>query len=161
MSICDPLENWKNYEYFDRIGAIRDWVKEEAESWGIEPPTVVFQASTETTDAGEELDHYGSYDPESNTISIDPRLVRDDETYDPEDSFDTAAHELRHAMQAQYYGDEYDTMDEDELQEDAVDFADSYSEEWTDECEEEVDAESAPGRNYGDWNLPAGEGFYA
>jgi hypothetical protein len=155
MGICDSFNNWSTpgYGYGDRLQDVRDWVRDEAASWGIDEPNVVVGKSIDEN--GEE--HWASYDPDTNTITIDPALFNDPEQFSGEDVFNSVAHEFEHAMQWQYG----DGMDSGEREADAKDFADAYSEAWAEECTEPDDSESSPGNETGDWNLSPGDGSYA
>lgn len=163
MDICDTLDRWDDMSYGDRLQAMRDYVRDEAESWGMDAPSV--QAGRAVDEEGNE--HWAQYDNETDTITVDPRVIRGEtEGADGAGVFDSLSHEMRHAMQDQYE-DDVDTeeggedafedpnwMDDDERQEDAEDFADAMSDYLEDECEDE-DSESAPGSGGpGDWNLP-------
>ena len=158
MGICDDLKAWNDpkSEYGDRLQAVRDWVKSESASWGMEKPSVVVGKSVDEN--GDE--HWASYKAETNTITMDPDLFRHPETYPAEDVYNAAAHELRHAMQDQYDEedeDDSDDMDEKDRQQDAEDFAEAYQEMWDSECST-PESESAPGDGLGDWSLPADAG---
>lgn len=157
MGICDALDRWSDSESgkYDRLQDLRDWVKAEAESWGMEAPPVELGKSIDEN--GNE--HWASYDRDTDTIKMDPALFDDPDTYDAIDVFNSAAHELRHAMQDQYAeGDEdpSDDMSEDDRQQDAEDFAEAYQELWESECgDDETESVPADDAGPGDWNLPA------
>lgn len=160
MGICDSMDRWnsKDYGYGDRLQDVRDWVKSEADSWGFEKPSLVAQAVPDE----EGQRHYASYDPDTNTINVDPELFNRPDLHPPEEVYNSIAHEMRHAMQHQFYGDEIDeNMDKGEREQDAKDFADAYSDYWKDECGADDDADSVPGGNLGDFNLPPEGGAYA
>ncbi len=158
MGICDELKNWDapGQGYADRLQAIRDWISEESEEWGVEKPSVVVGKSVDEN--GDE--HWSSYDRDTNTITMDPDLFRDTDTYSSTDVYNSAAHEFRHAMQ-----DQYDELDEDDSEEDmssedreqdADDFAETYESMWEGECGD-GENDSAPGDDLGDWELDEGD----
>jgi hypothetical protein len=156
MNICDALDTWddRGQGYGDRLQAVRDWVKAEAEEWGMDPPSVVVGKSVDA----EGKEHWASYNAETDTITMDPELFRQPDIHDASDVFNSAAHELRHAMQDQYdeqdEDDSEEDMGKDDREQDADDFADAYEALWDSECGD-PESESAPGEGLGDWNLPA------
>ena len=153
MDICDSMDRWSQpgNGYGDRLADVRDWVKEESDEWGIDKPSV--QVGAVPDEDGNR--HYAGYDPETNTITIDPELLREPDLHPPDEVYNSVAHEMGHAMQHQYYVDDIDEeMDKDERERDADDFADAYSDYWDDQCNDSDDAESVPGNDFGDWNLP-------
>jgi hypothetical protein len=88
-------------------------------------------------------------------MKMDPDLFNKPETYSASDVFDSAAHEVGHAIETQY-GGEFDTMSETERQKIAEDFAKAVVDALIQRCKEKKtkSSESAPGRKRGDWSLP-------
>ena len=68
MDICGVLDEWNSMPYGERLQAVRDWVKEQSESWGLDKPSVV---AGKAVDA-EGNEHYAMYDRDTDTITIDP-----------------------------------------------------------------------------------------
>lgn len=154
MGICDDLKNWnsKDWGYGDRLQAVRDWIKQESEEWGIEKPSV--QVGVPADEHG--ASHWASYNKDEDIITMHPDLFKYPDQYSSEDVFNSAAHELRHAMQDQY--DELDEnneepdMEAEDREQDADDFAETYQSMWEKECGN-PDNESAPGDDLPDWEL--------
>ena len=169
MGICDDMKRYKDPKsgYGDRLQDIRDWVKSESAAWGMNSPSVLVG---NTTDADGDT-HWALYNAATDQITINPDLLNNPDAHDPEDVYNSVAHELRHAMQDQYdegrvasgedddpNRDDEDEMDADDRQQDAEDFADAYQDMWDSECSDD-EPESAPdGGGLGDWNLPADSG---
>lgn len=136
MSICDALEGWDDASPEDRFEQMKEWAQEFAEEWGLDPPNVVNEnavnANGDSSLAG--------YDPDSNTIYLGPDLFGGE--YSPEFVTGEAAHETRHAMQWQYYGEwtPYE-MPRSAREADAQDFGDSVRDYAEDECDDGSDSE--------------------
>lgn len=148
------LDQWKGMSYGERLQAVRDYVRDQAESWGADRPSVVVGKAVD--EDGNE--HYAMYDRDLDTITIDPELLRDPDLHPGEEVLNSVTHEFRHAMQDQFdeeSEEEEDFMEGEERESDADDFADAYSEYLEDECGEPDPTESVPGSDVGDWSLPA------
>lgn len=151
MSICDAMDGWDDLTPEERFEQMKDWVQEYSREWGMDPPDVV------NADAVDDNGVSGpsGYDHESNTIYLGPSFFSDDGSFSPEQVTGEAAHELRHAMQWQYYGEwtKY-AMPHDPREADAQAFGDAVRDYAQDECDEGDD--SAPedaGGDDGAWAL--------
>jgi len=151
MGICDAMEGWDDLSPEDRFEQMKDWVQEYAQEWGMNPPDVVNgdapPGSAGTGPAG--------YDPSSNTIYLGDAFFSDDSAFSAEDVTGEAAHELRHAMQWQYYGEDTPyAMPRVPREADAQAFGDAIRDYAKDECDDGQD--SAPedaGGDDGAWAL--------
>jgi hypothetical protein len=139
MGICDAVDNWDDSSPEERFEQMKEWTQEFAQEWGIDPPNVV-NADPPNNNAGASL---SGYDPDSNTVYLSPEFFADDSKYSPEDVTGEAAHETRHAMQFQYYGEDtpYE-MPRLPREADAQAFGDAVKDYARDECD--PDQESAP-----------------
>jgi hypothetical protein len=153
MSICDALEDWKDLSPEERFEQMKEWAQEFAAEWGLEPPDVVNEDAP-NNNAGSSP---AGYDPDTNTIYLGPDFFSDDSTYSPEDVAGEAAHETRHAMQWQYYGEDTNyEMPRTQRERDAQDFGDAVADFAHDECDPDVESspELPEGGDAGDgWTL--------
>lgn len=162
MALIDPCDDilldlqWDKLSDDEHAEMIEDWMEGLLADWGLEEVSIEFGKSTEGT--------AGDYDPNSNTITLDPQMLGGD----PMDWFEVAAHEVGHAIQQDNLGDQLRNQNPNPddpyttSQVDANEFAAAVLEDVTGDCMD-PDSESAsnPNAPKGDWNLPAGHGAYA
>ena len=162
MALIDPCDDilldlhWDKLSDDEHAEMIGDWMKGLLADWGLEGVSIEFGETTE----GES----GEYNPDTNTITLDPELLGGD----PEYWMYVAAHEVGHAIQEDNLGDQLRNRNPNPddpyttEQVDAIEFAAAVMEDVAGDCLD-PDSESAsnPEAPKGDWNLPAGEGAYA
>jgi hypothetical protein len=152
MSICDALENWDDLTPEERFEQMKEWAQGFAEEWGIDPPDIL-NSDAPPGNAGSGP---AGYDPDTNTIYLGPDFFSDDSKYSPEFVTGEAAHETRHAMQYQYYGEDTRyAMPRSAREADALDFGDAVKDFANDECDPGDDSapEDPGGDDDDDWFL--------
>ena len=148
------LDEWNTMSYGERLQAVRDYVGEQARSWGADRPSVVVGKAVDE----EGNEHYAMYNRDTDEITIDPELLREPGLHPGEEVLNSVTHEFRHAMQDQFdeeSEEEEDFLEGEDRESDADDFANAYSDYLEDECGEADPTESVPGSEISDWNLPA------
>ena len=154
---CDAIDDWSNLSPDDRFDKMATWAQEWAQEWGINPPTIV----NDDAPPGNAGSGPAGYDPVTNTLYLGDDFFSNDSKFSPETVVGETAHELRHAMQWQYYGEDkpYE-FPKIPAEEDAQAFGDAVRDMAKDICDEPDYFDSSPvvseggGDNSG-WNLPA------
>lgn len=95
MNPCSAKDAWSRLDSDSRFDAVKEYAQEMAGDWGVEPPEVQ-RGICEDEDGNR---HLAQYDPDTNTITIDPDLFRDGTGYNWRDPYREAMHELGHEMQ--------------------------------------------------------------
>jgi hypothetical protein len=171
MGFCKLREKWPGLTPEQRKGELTEYVQNLMRDWGVDPGnhSVVYQPVPDRPSAN------GGYDHNSGKIYIHPRLLDDDEPFGDTIAAETAAHEVRHAMQDEVYTDygEQDgtgnALDVGRREKDADAFAASVVPDGLEDCKDpdpypgsgEVKEMPPPASPAGDFNLPAGDTAYA
>ena len=178
MNICDQQESWDHLSHDKRFDEVKAWILEKASDWRLTGVTVV-EGITLDASGGR---HAGGYNRDTNVITLDPALFEPGSHF--ETTYDTAAHELGHALNDQVYEDLFpgtggpdpaddgadmgnDPINSEIRQNYAEDFAKAFMHAVDEQCKGRGTAESPANRArdevgeppgpLGDWELPADE----
>ncbi|MCU0560645.1 MAG: hypothetical protein MUD16_10710 [Desulfobacterales bacterium] len=171
MGFCKLRQRWPEQSPAERENELTEYINDLMRDWGMDPHrySLTYQPVPDRPSAN------GGYDHHSQTIYIHPRLLEDDEPFGDTIAAETAAHEVRHAMQDEVYT-EYGAPDGTGnphdvgwREKDAEAFAASIVPDGLEECKDpdpypgsgQVDEMPPPASPAGDFNLPSGDTAYA
>lgn len=171
MGFCKLRDKWPRLTPEQRKGELTEYIKDLMRDWGVDPD----RHSVEYEPAPGRPSANGGYDHTSGKIYIHPRLLDDDEPFGDTIAAETAAHEVRHAMQDEVYTDygapdgTGNALDVGMREEDADAFAGSVVPDGLEDCKDpdpypgsgEVNEMPPPASPAGDFTLPAGDTAYA
>lgn len=170
MSFCDDLAEWDDLPPSGRFERVSDWMQRSAADAGFDPDLKIKNESPPGYP-----DRRGGYDPDTNTIYLNPDLFENDRDGGWKYAFDTAAHEFTHHVQDKVdnaYGEpvevdegddgeedqsesgdeEVEDLHDDDRHAEAQDFAETFLDLAEEACEDDPDgAESALRSFLEDW----------
>lgn len=171
MGFCKLRDEWQGQSPDKREDLLTDYIEDLMQDWGLNPDDydVKYEKVPNNPNAN------GGFDHGSDTIYINPDLLEDEEPFNDTMAAETAAHEVRHAMQGEVYEDygepdgTSNSLDVGMREEDAEDFADSVVPDGLEDCEDPSEESSSdehdemppPPSPAGDFNLPPGGVAYA
>lgn len=170
MGFCELRDSWQDLTPEQREDMLTDYMEDLMRDWGMDPDDYEIKYEPVPENPGAN----GGYDHENDTIYINPELLEDEEPFNDTMAAETAAHEVRHGMQDEVYGDygapegTSNPLDTGMREEDAEAFADSLVPDGLEDCRD-PDAESSahdreemppPPSPAGDFNLPSGDTAY-
>lgn len=171
MGFCKLRDNWPGGTADERQVELTEFIQELMRDWGLDLAnyTLKYEEAPGNPNAN------GGYNHHNNTIYIHPRLLDDDEPWGDTIAAETAAHEVRHAMQDEVYTDygvpdgTGNPLDVGMREEDAKAFAASLVPNGLEDCKDPdpypgsgaVQEMPSPASPAGDFNLPSGDTGYA